>query len=188
MNFKIVTAFVMMLPFDVALANSYLGLELGVANKEAVVNELKKEKAKFEDDYGYKGYRELPKIKVSSYKIFDKYGKIESSVLSFSPDDKLYSIYVNWWDNGKSFSLIKDSLDIKYGNPKVIKQGFKTDFEYKDDNVQIYLIRDEFGFSDSQQTSIEYIFTPELPSVIEMKEKIDQDIKMTNAKKGSSDL
>ncbi|HDZ1003207.1 TPA: hypothetical protein RRU80_004427 [Klebsiella variicola] len=188
MNFRIVTTFLMALPFGVAMANNYLGLELGTANKESVVNELKKEKASFEDDYGCKGYRELPKIKVSSFKIFDKYGRVESSVLSFSPDDKLYSIYVNWWDNGKSFTLIKDSLDVKYGHPKVNNQGFKTGYEYKDDDVKIYLIRDAFGFSDSQKTSIEYIFTPVLTSVTEMQGKIDQDIKLNNAKKASQDL
>jgi|GEM_PF-6363993 len=48
-------------------AAEYLGLDLGVQKKDAVIAQLTKVHANFESDYGYRGYKDLPMIKVNSF-------------------------------------------------------------------------------------------------------------------------
>lgn len=46
-------------------AAEYLGLDLGVATKEKVLQQLRANNSSFEDDYGYKGYgNDLPSVKI----------------------------------------------------------------------------------------------------------------------------
>lgn len=46
-------------------AAEYLGLDLGVQKKDAVIAQLTKVHANFESNYGYRGYKDLPMIKCS---------------------------------------------------------------------------------------------------------------------------
>lgn len=128
-----------------------------------LLNYWKKKNAGFDASYGYKGYeKELPSIKVTSFEDFEKYGEVNESWLDFAPDKKLYSIYVRWNDSGKTFSLIKDALDSKYGKPEVSGGGFEVTYKYIIDDIEIDLVRNTFGFDNDQKTSIQYIFNPEI--------------------------
>ncbi len=170
-------------------ASEYLGLNVGGGTKEGVVSGLKSSGAIFDTGYGYKGYaNDLPIIKVSSYKKFNKYGTIKESWLSFSPDKKLYNFSVKWSDSGKTFKLFKDALDSKYGSGKQGGRGFKKDYTYRDGDVEIILNRNSFGFGDKQTTSLAYTYKPALQKVNNMKRLIEDDIRKKNASKAGSDL
>lgn len=172
-----------------AYAAEYLGLGLGEQTRDQVISSLKKSGARYEDDYGYKGYgNDLPIIKVSSFERFNKFGSVREAWLSFTPDKKLYEISVTWSDGGGTFKMLKDALDTKYGNASPQGMGFQQDYKYRDGKVDIVLNRNTFGFGNQQSTSLSYTFTPALQGVREMKEMIEDDIRKKNAKKAASDL
>lgn len=174
---------------NISYAKEYLGLDLGIQTKSEVLDILKKANAQYDTSYGYQGYSEdLPVIKVDSFGKFNKYGKLNESWLQFSPEGELYVINVVWYDSGKTFNVIKDALDKKYGKPSTRGTGFKVNYGYKDGDIDINLQRNTFGFDDSQTTGITYTFTPALKSVNDMKQKIDNDIREKNAKKAGSDF
>jgi len=171
----------------VANASEYLGLGLGQQSIDQVIAFLKKSGAQFDDNYGYRGYsKNLRVIKVSHYKKFNKFGSVKSAWLSFSPDKKLYDISVTWQDEGETFKILKDALDTKYGTASAQGMGFQHDYNYRDNNVEITLNRNTFGFQKS--TSLTYTYTPALAEVRKMKNLIEEDIKKKNAKKAASDL
>ena len=186
---KFIISISLLSPLSSAFANVYLGLDLGVATNDDVIKLLKEKDAGFDSGYGYKGYsKNLPSIKVTSFDVFEKYGDLNESWLAFAPDNKLYSIYVSWNDSGKTFTLLKDTLDSKYGKPDVSGGGFEVKYRYTSGDIEVDLVRNTFGFNNDQKTSIEYIYEPELYSVIEMKANIDKEIKDNNARKASSDF
>jgi len=170
-----------------ANAGKYLGFELGKQTIDEVKAFLKSKGASFDDNYGYKGYRDLPMIKVLYYEKFNKFGSVKDAWLSFAPDKKLYKISVTWRDKGETFKVLKDALDVKYGTPVETNIfGFQQDYKYRDGNVEIILNRDNFGFVG--KTSLTYIYTPALADVKKMETLIEEDIKKKNAKKAISDL
>ena len=169
-------------------ASQYLGLALGENNKDQVSETLKKSGATFETDYGYRGYTDLSMFKVNSYETFNKFGNVNSAWLNFDPDDKLYQIVVEWADAGSTFKVLKDALDTKYGQASGGGSGFKQNYNYKDNDVEIILGRNTFGFGSDQKTSIKYTYTPSLKSVSNMKAKIEDHIRKENAAKVASDL
>lgn len=171
-----------------AYAAEYLGLGLGDHTRDQVIASLKKSGARYEDNYGYKGYGGLPMIKVASFERFNKFGSVREAWLSFAPDMKLYDISVTWSDTGETFKTLKDALDTKYGTASPQGMGFQQDYKYRDGNVDIILNRNTFGFGDQQSTSLTYTLTAALQEVRKMKELIEDDIRQKNAKKAASDL
>ena len=68
-------------------AAEYLGLDLGVATKEKVLQQLKASNSPYEDDYGYRGYaNDLPSVKILGYEKFNKLGSVTEAWLEFSPN------------------------------------------------------------------------------------------------------
>ena len=183
----VITFCLILLP-NAVYAKEYLGLNLGEQTIEQVKSKLKKSGGSFDDHYGYRGYNDLPVIKVSYFEKFNKFGSVREAWLSFSPNKKLYEISVTWSDSGKIFKILKDALDTKYGTASREGMGFQQDYIYRDGGVEITLHRNTFGFSSDQSTSLTYVYTPALSEVRKMKSLIEEDIKKKNAKKAASDL
>lgn len=169
-------------------ASEYLGFELGKQTLKQIKTKLKSNNAHFNDQYGYKGYDDLTMIKVEHYEKFNKFGNVKKAWLHFSPDKKLYKISVEWGDSGKTFKVLKDALDTKYGSIKSVKNGFKRAYLYRDKKVDIILERNTFGFGSDQKTKLIYEYLPALYEVKRAKNLIENDIKKKNAKKASADL
>ncbi len=168
-------------------AKEYLGFDLGEMSFDQARELLKKTDSRFDDSYGYQGFSDsLPEIKVASYEKFNKFGPVKEAWLDFSPDKKLYQIIVVWNDPGKIFTLLKDALDIKYGQASSKDFGFKEKYEYTDGDVKIALDRDSFGLN--KLTALSYTFMPAQKAVREMIKQIDMQIKKQNAEKAGSDL
>lgn len=172
-----------------AHAAEYLGFGLGEQNRDEVIAALKESGARYEDDYGYRGYgNDLAIIKVLSHERFNKFGAVREGWLYFAPDKKLYKMSVTWSDAGETFKTLKDALDSKYGTATAQGRGFEHDYKYRDGKVNIVLNRNTFGFGDQQSTSLSYTFTPALQEVEKMKARIEDDIRQKNAAKAASDL
>ncbi len=174
-------------------AKEYLGFDLGEMSFDQAREFLKKTDSRFDDSCGYQGFSDsLPEIKVTSYEKFNKYGPVKKAWLEFSPDKKLFQIIVLWTDPGKIFTLLKDALDIKYGEGSSKSVGFEERYEYTDDDVKITLYRDYYGhnkiFGTNKRTALAYTFMPAEKAVWEMREQIDMQIKKQNAEKAGSDL
>lgn len=169
-------------------AKEYFGLNIGKMHHDEVIELLKSVDASYDDSFGYKGYNNLPVIKILSYNTFNKYGTIKESWLEFSPEKYLYKILVQWRDSGESFKIIKDALDSKYEKGLGGTNGFHSEFNYKDEEVDIELRRNTFGFGDDQTTTIIYTYKPLIGKVKEMKNLIEEDIKKKNAQKAAGDL
>lgn len=170
-------------------AADYLGLDLGVATKEKIAQQLKASGSPFEDDWGYRGYsNDLPSFKVLGYEKFNKFGNVNEAWLEFSPKGVLYRIIVKYNDSGETFKVLKDALDTKYGRANQRGMGFETEYKYRDGKTDIYLIRNTFGFGNDQKTTLIYTWTPFTSEVNKMKAAIEDDIKKKNAKKAASDL
>ncbi|CAH0537013.1 hypothetical protein [Vibrio marisflavi] len=169
-------------------ATEYLGLDLGVQSLSNTEKTIKDSGGGYNDNYGYKGYTNLPMLKVVSFDKFAKYGTVKEAWLSFTPEKKLYKIAVTWSDSGSAFKVFKDALDTKYGNAKHSGSGFNQSYQYHDGKVDIVLNRNTFGFGSDQSTSLYYTYTPALSDVEKMKGLIDDHIRKENAKKASADL
>ncbi|MCF8151657.1 MAG: hypothetical protein K9K30_08240 [Burkholderiaceae bacterium] len=169
-------------------AAEYLGLDLGVASKDKIVQQLKASNSPFDDSYGYKGYVDLSTIKVLGYEKFSKLGKVNNAWLHFSPKQVLYRISVTYNDAGDTFKVLKDALDTKYGRPRQEGAGFNREYLYRDGNVGISLLRNTFGFDSNQLTTLTYDWTPFAGEVGKMKATIDEDIRRKNAAKAGKDL
>lgn len=164
-------------------AGEHLGLDLGGMNRNQVIAHLKKSGAQFRENFGWKGYRnDLPVIKIDHYNVLNRYGPIKLAWLSFSPDQKLYEIYVVWNNTDESFKTIKDALDAKY--PRFSDSLGIASYQDVDNNVSIRLVRREAD----QTTSLTYEYSPALAEVNKMKNLIEEDIKKKNAEKAVSDL
>lgn len=169
-------------------AAEYLSLNLGSQNYEAVIEQLKQNGADFQTDYGYKGYLDLPIIKVTQYSHFNKHGRVKEAWLYFTEKKALYKIEVTWHDSGSIKTKFKDALDSKYGRANAQGMGFNKTFNYKDKNVQIQMLRNEFGFGDDQTTGLTYTYQPALKSVAKTQATIDAHIRKQNAASVSNDL
>lgn len=170
-------------------AAEYLGLNLGIAKKDEIMQQLTDTGATFDDNYGYKGYsKDLPYIKVSNFDKFTKFGDLNDAWLQFTPSNILYKIEVHYKDAGETFQVLKDALDSKYGKATVSGGGFETQYLYKDKKTEIYLLRNTFGFGKDQKTSMMYLWAPSIKEVNKMINTIENDIKNKNAKKASQDL
>jgi hypothetical protein len=170
-------------------AAEYLGLDLGVATKDKIVQQLKATNVPFDDSYGYKGYADdLASIKVLGYERFSKFGNVNTAWLQFSPNKVLYRISVTYNDAGETFKMLKDALDTKYGRPRQEGMGFNREYIYRDGKVGISLFRNTFGFGKEQQTTLMYDWTPLAGDVGKMKATIDEDIRRKNAAKAGKDL
>ena len=173
----------------VAVGGEYLGFKLGEQTFEQVKTILEESGGIYDDTYGYRGYSvDLPSIKVVHYPRFSKYGLVKKAFLKFSPNKKLYNLNVTWGDAGETFQLIKDALDAKYGFMPITKNGFERIVFYTDGNVEIGLLRNEFGFGKNQTTLLSYTYTPQNAAVEDMMKMIDEDIRITNAEKATGDL
>ncbi len=171
-----------------ARAGAYFGFVPGKTTWEAALRILRQEGAAFEDDWGYRGYTDLPFIKVLAYGRFARLGAVREAWLLFGPDRVLYQISVTWGDAGQTFQLVKDALDGKYGPPEVSGFGFETRFVYRDGPVRITLLRNTFGFGADQTTRLDYLYEPALPAVDKAKARIDAHIRQQNLRKAGSDL
>ncbi|HHL35427.1 MAG TPA: hypothetical protein ENJ30_13790 [Desulfobulbaceae bacterium] len=172
-------------------AKEYLGFSPGVQSWDEVELTLKTAHAVYETNYSYQGYANiLPVIKVNSYKKFNKFGQVKESWLDFTPDRKLYRISVTWEHADKTFKILKDALDTKYGQPAIPggigNRGFRKEYRYEDREIGILLKFDEFGFEPT--TSLIYTYTPATPQYEKGKKMIEDDIKKINAQKAGSDL
>ncbi|RMG88153.1 MAG: hypothetical protein D6708_11950 [Candidatus Dadabacteria bacterium] len=171
-----------------ALAGTYFGLTPGKTTWDQAKETLAAEGAAFEDNWGYRGYSELPSIKVLGYGRFSRLGAVREAWLEFSPDRVLYRISVTWGDAGETYKLVKDALDGKYGAPSTSGFGFESRYEYRDGSVRITLVRNTFGFGADQTTRLEYLYEPAVGAVEAMKAKIEADIRQKNLKRAGGDL
>lgn len=170
-------------------AAEYLGLDLGVANKETITQQFKASNTLFEDDWGYRGYsNDLSSFKILKYEKFNKFGSVNEAWLEFSPAGVLYRIMIKYNDSGETFKVLKDALDTKYGRANQQGMGFEAEYKYRDGKTEINLIRNTFGFGNDQKTTLIYTWTPFTADIKKMKDAIEEDIKMKNAKKAASDL
>lgn len=170
----------------------YLGFSPGAQSWDEVVSVLKTAHAFYETDYGYQGYSKiLPMIKVKSYKKFSTFGLVKESWLEFTPDKKLYRILVTWGNKDENFKTLKDALDIKYGEPKTGKRGFREEYQYAnpgDHGVAILLEHDTSGLFDLPWFALAYTYTPGTQAYLDARKRVDADIKQKNAQKVGSDL
>ncbi|MEF3191253.1 MAG: hypothetical protein K6347_01695 [Campylobacterales bacterium] len=91
----------------------YFGFNVCSLTVDQAKEQLKAVEADFEDDYGYKGYsNDLPIFEINYYDKFNKYGSLCEGWLLFDPNEKLYKIIAKWSDEGDTFKLLKDALDI----------------------------------------------------------------------------
>lgn len=178
----------LMLAVSVAMAGTHLGFTLGettCADAEKIIRDAG---GSCNNGYGYKGYKDLPMIKVTSFATFDKFGALDEAWLNFTPDRKLYRIEAVWSDAGQTFATLKDALDAKYGQPRHQGMGFSQDYQYRDGKVAIVLNRNTFGFGKSQKTTLTYTDTTALAEVGTMRKQIEEDIRNKNASKAAGDL
>ena len=167
-----------------ASATEYLGLNLGVATKDAVAQKLKSENASFQDNLGYRGYTNLPMFRVSSYEKFSKLGTVKDALLTFTSKGLLYSIYITYSGAGENAKVIKDALDAKYGVTANKGSGFTESYIYVNGETGISLKIDTFD----KITTLIYFWTPFYAEFLEAKDLVDADIKKKNAQKVGSDL
>ncbi len=188
----LMVAWLLFFPSHGAAAKEYLGFSPGNQSLDEVVLTLKTAGAVFDQNYGYQGYvKNLPVIKVNSYKKFNRFGKVKEAWLWFTPDRKLYRITVTWGEGDKIFKLLKDALDTKYGQPTIPggafqNMGFHKQFKYQDQDIEILLKLNEFGFEPD--VTLIYTYTPGTPAFENEKKRIEADIKLRNAQKAGSDL
>ena len=180
--------FVAMLYAQVSCAVEYLGLDIGKETLAQTKSQLTAASAQFNDNMGYKGYKELSMIKITQFDRFNKFGIVQEGWLSFSPKEVLYKISVTYADSGETFKVLKDALDSKYGHPQVNGDGFIQDYSYRDGKVNIILERNTFGFGADQKTTLLYTYTPLTDEVKKMQAQIEGEIRKKNAKKAGSDL
>jgi hypothetical protein len=165
-------------------AKEYLSFDLGKTSKTEVMAMLNKNKANYSTNYGYQGYaNDLPIIKVNHYQGFSKHGQVNNAWLYFTPNNQLYKISVEYADAGAIHKVFSDSLKSKYGLQKQGGFGFSKTQQFRDDNVNITLTRNEFGFGKDQKTTLEYQYQPYTQKVEQMKVNIDKDIAKKNASK-----
>ncbi|OIQ52040.1 hypothetical protein BerOc1_00512 [Pseudodesulfovibrio hydrargyri] len=182
------TAFLSLLLVASAQAGTYFGLTPGDTTYKSVPEIVRKSGGRCNDQFGYKGYGDLPVIRVDAYGPFEKYGALDEAWLQFTPSGKLHQIYVSWFDEGQSFRTIKDALEVKYGHASPHGFGFNQEYEYRDGKVAIILGRNTFGFGRDQKTSLTYTHTPSAGEVEAMKKKIEAKIRNANAAKAAGDL
>lgn len=162
-------------------AKTFLSLDLGNADKQQITKLLDQAKASYDTNFGYKGYVDLPMYKVNHYQAFNKHGSVDEAWLHFSPSQKLYKFSVTYADAGSLFKRFKDALTTKYRLVSNNGFGFKKKLTFQDDDVKIYLERNEFGFGNDQKTTLIYEYTPLLGEVETMKVRIEQAIRKKNA-------
>lgn len=171
-------------------AKEYLGFSPGTQTWDEVILTLKSANAVYDPNWGYKGYMDLPFVKVISYEKFNKFGQVKEAWLEFTPDKKLYRIKVTWENAGKTFKILKDALDTKYGQPAipgmVENMGFQKEFYYRDHEIKITLKLNEFGFAPT--TTLIYTYTPGTSKFENEKKRIEAYIRQQNARKAGSDL
>lgn len=186
---KNIVAFAFALVFTASsYATEYLSFEVGTQTHKSVISQLTQARAHFNSDYGYRGYSDLPMIKVNSYDSFDKHGRVKEAWLYFTNQNILYKVEVTWRDAGSLKNKFKDALDSKYGYANQKGSGFNTNYHYRDKQVSIVMARNEFGFGDNQTTSLTYTFEPALAEVQKTKNLVDEHIKKQNAASVSNDL
>jgi hypothetical protein len=172
-----------------AQAKSYLSFDIGKTTKQQAQVQLEKSKAKFETNYGYKGYStDLPIFKINDYEVFRKYGTVKQAWMHFTPANILYKVTVTYADAGSTYKVFKDSLSSKYGTGRNSGGGFNKTSQYFDGDVKVTLGRNEFGFGSDQKTTLSYEFEPALSSVTNMQNRIKDQIAKKNAAKASADL
>lgn len=166
-----------------AIANTYMGLDIGKDSQTQVKEVLDKAKASYETDYGYKGYSDLAMYKINSYSAFSKYGTVDSAWLYFTPDYQLYKLTVTYRDAGSVHTLFRDALNNKYKTLRNSSGGFNASQIFGDGEVQITLARNTFGFGSDQKTTLTYEYQPSLDAVRKMEQRIQTIIASKNAEK-----
>ena len=169
------------------LAGEYFGLNLGEDTIAEVRETLFGAGAKFDENYGYKGYTDLKMIKVSSYARFNRLGQLREAWISFDPQGVLYKISITWSDAGDTFQVLKDGL-AKYPSAGTGGFGFQQTFKYRDGKTDIELERNNFAFGSQKSTSLTYTLTSALPKVDAMKAEIEEMIRKENARKAGGDI
>jgi hypothetical protein len=164
-------------------AKEYLTLDVGEASLAEIKSQLKSVSAQFDSNYGYKGYTDLPMIKVERFPAFDKHGSVQSAWLYFTPDKTLYKVDVTYSDAGRLHTMFRDALNSKYERLAVNNHGFNKKSVYRDGDFEITLSRNEFGFGSDQKTQLTYVFSPSLGDVRSMEQLIEQVIRDKNAQK-----
>lgn len=184
----ILAALVLAGPASAESEHSYFGFKLGGTTYDSAQKQLRQANAAFNPDLAYKGYGDLPIIKVTRHERFGKYGNLNAALLRFTPDDKLYKMSIEWGDSGETYQTLKDALDRKYGGGDSRGRGFSSAHTYRDGPVKVALKRNSFGFGNDQETTLVYYFTPAKEAVADMKQRIEEAIERKNAEKAAGDL
>lgn len=127
-------------------AKEYLGFNLGQDSFEKIQEELTKKKIKYTIEY-YKSKNQqditdLPVIKIESYPLWEKYGKIKKGELSFCKGT-LSSISVGWVDNagtivtfGKDFVNHISRKEVKSSLYRTLDTAFRKKYEIMSYNYE----------------------------------------------------
>jgi hypothetical protein len=180
---KAVITIALVLSASAIQAKEYMGINVGAVKASQIDLALKEAGANYSPKFSYRGYRELTIYKVNSYKAFGKHGRVNEAWLHFTPKNVLYKFEVTYSDSGQVYAKFKDALNSKYQQLKSSRSGFVSTTNYKDGDVKITLTRNEFGFGNSQKTTIEYAHSPSLNYIQNLQTLIDEAIVEENAKK-----
>ncbi|MFB6261441.1 MAG: hypothetical protein ABEK42_12380 [Thiohalorhabdaceae bacterium] len=167
---------------------AYFGFRLGETDRDAVMAKLDEREAAYNAAYGYKGFTELRKIKVTEYDRFAKYGPLDVAWLAFTPERELYKLEITWNDAGKTFKGLKDVLDRKYGTGEARGWLLEETYRYRDDDVTVTLNRSTFSPGQDRKTTLTYVYEPATEAVARMKNKIEQSLEAPNPLEAFNDL
>ena len=105
-----------------SLSNNYFGFSLGDDTFEQVTKKLEEYDSSFDNGYSYKGYRELPVIKIEKYSNFPVLHNSppDSAWLNFI-DDKVYSVELTWMHKPRLRRLVFDGLTEKFDRDFKVK-------------------------------------------------------------------
>lgn len=169
-------------------AGEYLGFDLGEDTRANIVEQLDEAGARYDANYSYKGSGVLQAIQLHAAPQLARHGQLVEGWLEFDRDNRLYRVTVTYADAGETFTVFKDALDTKYGNPVLKGFGFTQTYTYRDGSTEIRLTRNTFGFGSEQRTKLTYTHSPYATAVQATRQAIDQQIKELNAASVADDL
>lgn len=161
-----------------ALANTYLGFDVGKQNTDSVIAELKKEGAKY-DVSSYKGEGSLPFIKIKQSNGLAINGELQEGILMFDQNKILFGMDIKYRDDDKTFDSLKSNLDKEFGKPRIKQIGSIQTFTYddpQDPSSGVQLMRTGADKGKNRITSVMYLNKKLFAQVEKFKKEIDSKL------------